>query len=92
MRRRPKQRIFNSIILKSSYSGGIGEHMYTKSLACVSLTTVAASISSCTAAPAAVIASLATSSADAAADDSIAAFSSVHRTCAGLHGCLCAAP
>lgn len=66
--------------------------MYTKSLACVSLTTVAASISSCTAAPAAVIASLATSSADAAADDSIAAFSSVHRTCAGLHGCLCAAP
>jgi len=33
-------------------------------------------------APAAVIASLATSSADAAAEDSVAAFSSVHRTCA----------
>ena len=51
-------------------------------LACVSLTTVAASISSCTAAPAAVIASLATSSAVAADADSVAAFSSVHRTCA----------
>ena len=60
--------------------------MYTKSLACVSLTTVAASISSCTAAPAAVIASLATSSADAAAEESSAAFSSVHLTCGRAQG------